>query len=372
MKGIKKYFGIILFALSLVLSVSSAMPEIGGCVDVQAAKIKINKTKASVYIGKSFKLKVTGTKAETTWWSDNESVATVSENTGKVTGKKKGTAIIYGYVNNRALSVVKCKVTVNSVISVSPKTLYMDGVDDETIKVTLKKSCGLRYSISNPDIVSCSWDDDWYKNGKVTYLYVTAEKTGTTYITISNKYSSEKAKIKVVVDIDSDDGNDNDNNQDAFTQLKNYILIYGSPNNKGDNLIDKDMYDNENNYWKWVVIYESGTKQLHFMVSRLESGSNQMFGEIWLDSNLNAYVKYEYSIFDNEGYVDAIASINPATYTKHTKLRYNIIENTLFLDSSVPSVADSCLVAGFSGWKIILQEAGISFRDLGFLSLNLN
>lgn len=47
MKGIKKYFGIILFALSLVLSVSSAMPEIGGCVDVQAAKIKINKTKAT-------------------------------------------------------------------------------------------------------------------------------------------------------------------------------------------------------------------------------------------------------------------------------------------------------------------------------------
>ena len=218
MKGIKKYFGIILFALSLVLSVSSAMPEIGGCVDVQAAKIKINKTKASVYIGKSFKLKVTGTKAETTWWSDNESVATVSENTGKVTGKKKGTAIIYGYVNNRALSIVKCKVTVNSVISVSPKTLYMDGVDDETIKVTLKKSCGLSYSISNPDIVSCSWDDDWYKNGKVTYLYVTAEKTGTTYITISNKYSSEKVKIKVVVDIDSDDGNDN-NNDTGNTQL---------------------------------------------------------------------------------------------------------------------------------------------------------
>ena len=343
-----------------------------GCLfninNVQAATVSLNKKSTSVYIGKTTQLKVNNYTGKIKWSSSNTSIATVSS-TGKVKGKKAGTVTISARAGKKTL---KCKVTVRSVISVSPKTLYMDGVDDETIKVTLKKSCGLRYSISNPDIVSCSWDDDWYKNGKVTYLYVTAEKTGTTYITISNKYSSEKAKIKVVVDIDSDDGDDNDNNQDAFTQLKNYILIYGSPNNKGDNLIDKDMYDNENNYWKWVVIYESGTKQLHFMVSRLESGSNQMFGEIWLDSNLNAYVKYEYSIFDNEGYVDAIASINPATYTKHTKLRYNIIENTLFLDSSVPSVADSCLVAGFSGWKIILQEAGISFRDLGFLSLNLN
>lgn len=217
MKGIKKYFGIILFALSLVLSVSSAMPEIGGCVDVQAAKIKINKTKASVYIGKSFKLKVTGTKAETTWWSDNESVATVSENTGKVTGKKKGTAIIYGYVNNRALSVVKCKVTVNSVISASHKSLYLDDTDDATIWVRLKKRCGLSYSIDNSSIISCSWDDDWYENGMVTYLYVTPKHNGTTSITISNKYSNEKIKIKVTVDIEDDDNNNDINTNN--TQL---------------------------------------------------------------------------------------------------------------------------------------------------------
>ena len=368
MKRIKKLIGILLFVLTFGLASTITIPQIGTCVDVQAATVSLNKRSTSVYIGKTTQLKVKNYTGKIRWSSSNTSIATVSS-TGKVKGKKAGTVTISARAGKKTL---KCKVTVRSVISVSPKTLYMDGVDDETITVTLKKSCGLRYSISNPDIVSCSWDDDWYKNGKVTYLYVTAEKTGTTYITISNKYSSEKAKIKVVVDIDSDNGDDNDNNQDAFTELKNYILIYGSPNNKGDNLIDKDMYDNENNYWKWVVIYESGTKQLHFMVSRLESGSNQMFGEIWLDSNLNAYVKYEYSIFDNEGYVDAIASINPDTYTKHTKLRYNIIENTLFLDSSVPSVADSCLVAGFSGWKIILQEAGISFRDLGFLSLVIN
>lgn len=192
MKKLKK----LLYVLICVIMV--------GCMfnihDVQAAKVKVNKTKASIYIGKTFKLKVTGTKAATTWWSDNESVATVSENTGKVTGKKKGTAVIYGYVNNKALSVVKCKVTVNSVISVSSKEIYLDGTDDATVKVTLKQACGLRYSIANSYVASCSWDDGWYENNKVTYLYVTGNNTGTTYITITNKFNNEKVKIKVIVD----------------------------------------------------------------------------------------------------------------------------------------------------------------------------
>ena len=64
----------------------------------------------------------------------------------------------------------------------------------------MKKNCDVSYSVSNSGIISCSWDDDWYKGGKETYLYVTGERTGTTYITITNKYNNEKARIKVVVD----------------------------------------------------------------------------------------------------------------------------------------------------------------------------
>jgi len=196
MKRMKKFIGILLFVLTFGLASTITIPQIGTCVDVQAATVSLNKRSTSVYIGKTTQLKVKNYTGKIRWSSSNTSIATVSS-TGKVKGKKAGTVTISARAGKKTL---KCKVTVRSVISVSPKTLYMDGVDDETITVTLKKSCGLRYSISNPDIISCSWDDDWYKNGKVTYLYVTAEKTGTTYITISNKYSSEKARIKVVVD----------------------------------------------------------------------------------------------------------------------------------------------------------------------------
>lgn len=74
-------------------------------------KVKLNKTKISLDIGKTkkFQLKVKGTSKKATWKSDNKKVATVSQ-TGMVTAKKKGTAVIAAKVGKNTL---KCKVTVN-------------------------------------------------------------------------------------------------------------------------------------------------------------------------------------------------------------------------------------------------------------------
>lgn len=196
MKRMKKFIGILLFVLTFGLASTITIPQIETCVDVQAATVSLNKKSTSVYIGKTTQLKVNNYTGKIKWTSSNTSIATVSS-TGKVKGKKDGTVTISARAGKRTL---KCKVSVRSVIRVSPKEIYLDGTDDATITVTLKKNCGLRYSVSNSGIISCSWDDDWYKGGKETYLYVTGERTGTTYITITNKYNNEKARIKVVVD----------------------------------------------------------------------------------------------------------------------------------------------------------------------------
>lgn len=196
MKRMKKYIGILLFVLTFGLASTITIPQIGTCVDVQAATVSLNKRSTSVYIGKTTQLKVKNYTGKIRWSSSNTSIATVSS-TGKVKGKKAGTVTISARAGKKTL---KCKVSVRSVIRVSPKEIYLDGTDDATITVTLKKNCDVSYSVSNSGIISCSWDDDWYKGGKETYLYVTGERTGTTYITITNKYNNEKARIKVVVD----------------------------------------------------------------------------------------------------------------------------------------------------------------------------
>lgn len=78
----------------LLLSISM------GTVNVQAAKLKLNKTKVTVYKGCTETLKVTGSKKKVKWSSSKKAVASVSSS-GKIKGKKKGTTVIYAKVGNK-------------------------------------------------------------------------------------------------------------------------------------------------------------------------------------------------------------------------------------------------------------------------------
>lgn len=102
MKLNKKFIIII----TILLMVLTAVP-----IPAQAAsKPRLNKTKVTlnVYGKKSYQLKVKGTSKKVIWKSSNKKVAIVSKK-GKVTGKKKGTAVITAKVSGRTY---KCKVTV--------------------------------------------------------------------------------------------------------------------------------------------------------------------------------------------------------------------------------------------------------------------
>ena len=73
-----------------------------------AKKVKLNKTKVTVYVGKSVQLKVNNNRKKVKWSTSNKKVATVSKR-GKVTGKKAGKAIITAKIGKKKY---KCKITV--------------------------------------------------------------------------------------------------------------------------------------------------------------------------------------------------------------------------------------------------------------------
>lgn len=79
-------------------------------VPAEAASAKLNKTKATIAVGKTLQLKVSGTKDKVTWSSSKKSVASVTKS-GKVTAKKAGTATITAKAGKKSL---KCKVTVTA------------------------------------------------------------------------------------------------------------------------------------------------------------------------------------------------------------------------------------------------------------------
>ena len=78
-------------------------------VPVSAAG-KINKKKATLKVGQTLQLKVTGTKGKVKWTSSKKSVATVSSK-GRVKAKKKGSATITAKIGKKKYT---CKVTVKN------------------------------------------------------------------------------------------------------------------------------------------------------------------------------------------------------------------------------------------------------------------
>ena len=163
-----------------------------GSTDAEAA-MKLNAKSKTIYVGRTYTLKVLNTKKSVKWKSSKKSVATVSKK-GVVKGVKAGKAVISAQIGKKQL---KCNVTVKNNVSVSKSSVTLDKDKSTTVKITIKKDVNnIRFKVGNPGIASCKWGN-W--KGMTIPLKITANKPGTTTVTITNSYSKEKVKIKVKV-----------------------------------------------------------------------------------------------------------------------------------------------------------------------------
>ena len=108
-----KIFKKIFLAISIVLLfmlIPVVISDLGNIYTVQAASVKISKTKVTIYKGEKYTLKINGTSKKAKWSSSNKKIAIVDSN-GEVTAKKDGTATITAKVGKKSY---KCKVTVET------------------------------------------------------------------------------------------------------------------------------------------------------------------------------------------------------------------------------------------------------------------
>ena len=167
----------------MALALTLAMP-----VTAQAkATPRLNKTKVTVSVKKSYQLKVIGISKKATWKSSNKKVATVSKN-GKVTGNKKGSAVITAKVNKKTY---KCKVTVTEpTLNKTKVTLTITKKKTKPavqLKVKNVSAKNVKWTTSNKKVATVS------KNGKVV-----AKKKGNAVITVKVK-GSKTLRCKVTV-----------------------------------------------------------------------------------------------------------------------------------------------------------------------------
>lgn len=142
--------------------------------------IGLNKTSATVYVGSSVTLKMTGTSKRVKWSTSKASVASVNSK-GKVTGIKQGSATITAKVAGVSY---KCKIKVEKV-KLSKSKVSLTCGNSTKIKLNGGKIKSVKSSKTSVASVS--------KTGKIT-----AKKPGTATITVvSKKGKSYTCKVTV-------------------------------------------------------------------------------------------------------------------------------------------------------------------------------
>ena len=236
MKKVKKTLAII---LTLFLSIT-LIPTTG----VSAAqKAKLNKTKATIYVGKTITLKLKNNKDKVKWSSSNKKVATVSSK-GKVKGKKAGKITITAKVGKKKY---KCRITVKKkVIQSNNNNQNNDyennsggsnnsGNNTQYVPISVKekiinacKTYGKYSSNSNGDYYYLDYAD--YANGKSYYTQVA-------YYPLSDLVRiSFLGENKIMVYYDIEDVNDTTCSVTFFDD------VYGS---YGKGILYKSLLNNE-------------------------------------------------------------------------------------------------------------------------------
>lgn len=157
---------------------------------VPTKKLKLNKTKLTLDVGESKKLKVSSTPTyatdETKWSTSNKKVATISKS-GKVKAKALGTATITA---KKGKKKAKCKVTVNK--------MYLELYTGETKSLkkyikNIKNYKKATFKSSDKSVVSVNSDGKikTLKHGKATITITVSEKKYK--ITV---YSYSKSKLE--------------------------------------------------------------------------------------------------------------------------------------------------------------------------------
>ena len=142
-----------------------------------AGKVKLNKKVATVTVGDTLKLKISGTKKKIKWYSSNKKVASVSS-TGIVKAKKEGNVKITAKVKKKSYS---CKIKINSkVIPITSITLDKNILSIDTGDIATLQSTVLPLNMTEDKTVE--WMSEDTSIATVENGIVKGITTGTTKI----------------------------------------------------------------------------------------------------------------------------------------------------------------------------------------------
>lgn len=174
--------------IALLMIVSLIAPT-----SVQAATIKLNKSKVTLYEGKTYQLKLKGTDDSITWKSSNEYVATVDKK-GKVTAVDAGYSYITATCGSKEYT---CRVTVKFDNKAAAKNVSFEryNIDNGIVTVVTNNN---DTHVSIADTIYFYSGNDIINSEKKTINFI-APNSSFAYIfnKTSGEYSDYKNTVKV-------------------------------------------------------------------------------------------------------------------------------------------------------------------------------
>lgn len=372
---------VLLLAVCLFSTVS---PELVSSA-ASTQKVQISARKMTLIKGQKKTLKLKGNKKKVKWSSTKKAVAAVSAK-GVVTARKAGTTVIKAKVGTKTYS---CKVIVEA-----PKL--------NKTSITLKEgsSCQLKmlgtrqkvkWSSSAKSVVTVS------ATGKVKAKQVKKDTSARITASVGGKKYSCKVLVKDVKAATPETEAPKPSQPETeapkpsqpeteapkpsqpepeapkpqatgFARLKDYILTFGKENTAGNYFINmKNLYKGTN--YTYGIVYNRVEDQLEFLFLTESSKDKSSMTMYVMENPVSAPTNYLFLMKNLSGGFEVKANLNPATYDGESKIAFQVEKSVGGAPyQAINDLANATLQAGFAGWSKLLDYAGITFKDLGFVA----
>lgn len=323
MKNVKKLICKLLVAL-LILNLFPSNSAIA------ASKIKLNKSKITIKVGQSKKIKIVGankTHKKTRWKTSNKKIAKMSavkNDSVKITAVREGKAQITAQIGNKKYS---CKITVKK----AEEAKQQDGSDATMDKPTAVPAV-------EPTAVTTS----------VPTVEPTAVPTS-----VPTVVPTVEPTVAPVTS--------------GFDDLKEYIKQNGVMNKNNQKIINKTITSDDGSTFTYAIVNDETNDSLNFIMVGNNGSSWQESTTMKLKKNDNEGVADVLYLFGKTDGFEGTATILKSTFNKDSSPEITLLTGPKYnSENTAKELCVSTIRLAFSGWQLLLLDHGFQLADLGF------
>ncbi len=154
------------------------------------------------------------------------------------------------------------------------------------------------------------------------------------------------------------------NSNSYLQKLKTHIRNYGVTNSNGNKVINSSLTSGSTTY-SFGIVYDSSNDELSFLMTSDSNGTNTSIA-MPVKTVSNTILKPKLTIIIGSYGCQAVANVNPATYTGGFDVYFSMISTIGFAESEIQETGNALLQLGFLVWSDLVQQAGITMKQIGF------